>query len=233
MESRFGRHVLRGGTLLRHVARAMMIGWLLWSAPHVAAQNDHEDHRHDDVLGEVISPDIERRKIDEAKIDSEWLEVGLFAGVLSVEDFGSNDVYGARFAVHVTEDIFLEANLGISTLQETSYEMLSGDIQLLTDDERDLQYYNLNVGVNLFPGEIYLGNWAFKNNFYLIGGAGNTHFASNDHFSYLFGGGFRLFVTDWLGFHVDFRNHVMEHSIFGEDKKIQNLESHLGFTLFL
>jgi hypothetical protein len=31
---------------------------------------------------------------------------------------------------------------------------------------------------------------------------------------------------------MDFRNHVMEHEIFGEEKKIQNLEGHMGLSLF-
>ncbi|HYQ71470.1 MAG TPA: outer membrane beta-barrel domain-containing protein, partial [Gammaproteobacteria bacterium] len=42
----------------------------------------------------VITPDLERRTITEADIDSEDFEVGVFVGIMSVEDFGSNVVYG-------------------------------------------------------------------------------------------------------------------------------------------
>ncbi len=218
MESRLQHFVL---------ACLMAIG-----TPCVFAAED--DSRDRSVLDDVISPDLERRKIDEDKIDTETFEIGFFAGVLSVEDFGSNDVYGARMATYVSEDVFIEATLGISTLQETSYETLSGETRLLSDEQRQLIYYDVNVGLNLFPGEIYLGSWgAYNSVYYIIGGAGNTQFADNEYFTFQFGGGFRLFVTDWLGLHIDFRNHVMEHSIFGENKKIQNLESHIGLTLFL
>ena len=36
----------------------------------------------------VIEPDVERREIEPARIDTEDFEVGIFAGQISVEDFG-------------------------------------------------------------------------------------------------------------------------------------------------
>ncbi|HEY7771584.1 MAG TPA: outer membrane beta-barrel domain-containing protein [Marinagarivorans sp.] len=184
------------------------------------------------LLGDVVQPDIERRKVKEALIDSENFEFGFYAGVMAFEDFGSNDVYGLRLAFHVTEDWFVEANYGFSKLQETSYEQLSGAAPILTDDQRDMSYYNLNLGYNLLPGEVYIGNRAFNSNFYLMFGAGNTLFADEDYFTYNFGGGLRLFLTDWIAMHWDVRNHLMTHARFGKEKEIQNLETHVGLTLF-
>ena len=213
MESRLKRIVL---TLL-----------LLAPLPSVWAQED--DKR---LLEDIVSPDIKRRKIEEDKIDSENIEIGFFAGVKSVEDFGTNDVYGGRIALHITEDIFLEANLGLSTIQKTSYELLSGGTRLLSDSERELKYYNLSLGYNFMPGEIFIRNWAFSSNFYLVGGAGNTLFANNEYFTYHFGAGLRVFVTDWVALRTDFRNHIMTHAIFGDDKEIQNIELLVGATVF-
>ena len=184
------------------------------------------------VLDDVISPDLERRKIDEAKLDSENIEVGFYAGVISVEDFGSNDLYGARLGLAITEDFFIEANIATATLGTTAFEDLSGGTLLLTDDDREMIYYNLGLGINVFPGEIYLGRWAFNSNLYIIGGAGNTEFADTEYFTYYFGAGWRLFLTAWLALRTDFRNHIMEHELFGEPKKIQNIEGHMGLTLF-
>ncbi|WP_053980468.1 outer membrane beta-barrel domain-containing protein [Marinagarivorans algicola] len=184
------------------------------------------------LLADVVQPDIERRDIEEAEIDAENWEFGFYAGVLSFEDFGSNDVYGVRIAYHISEDWFAEANYGISKLQKSSSEKIAGFPPLLTDDERDLSYYNLNLGFNLLPGELFIGKWAFNSSFYFILGAGNTLFASDEYFTYNVGGGLRLFVTDWIAMHWDVRNHLMTHALFGEDKDIQNLETHLGVTLF-
>jgi hypothetical protein len=60
----------------------------------------------------VIEPEVDRREIKEAKIDTENFEVGIFAGEISVEDFGVNRVAGATFAYHITEGFFLELGAG-------------------------------------------------------------------------------------------------------------------------
>ena len=69
-------------------------------------------------------PDVERREINTAEIDTENFEVGFFAGQMSVEDFGVNTVAGARFAYHITEGFFVEMAAGRTTTEETSFERL-------------------------------------------------------------------------------------------------------------
>ena len=49
-----------------------------------------------DPLGDIIAPDLERREIKEARVDTENWEVGAFVGVMAIEDFGTGAVYGAR-----------------------------------------------------------------------------------------------------------------------------------------
>jgi outer membrane beta-barrel protein len=186
---------------------------------------------NDQVIDDIVKPDIQRRTIDEDKIDSEDLEIGFYAGILSVEDFGSNDVYGLRMAYHISESMFIEGTYGLSKTQKTTAETLDR-LVLLTDEQRELSYYSLNFGYNLLPGEHYLGRWAFNTNFYIVAGAGSTLFADEEYFTYNFGGGLRFFATDWLALHVDFRNYVFTHTLFGNDKKVQNLEASLGATLF-
>src|SRR5690606_28344653 len=110
------------------------------------AQDD--DASEDDELEQIITPDIQRRTIKEDDLDSENFELGVFFGLLSIEDFGTNTVQGFTFAYHITEDFFLEAAYGTSKTEKTSYELLSGGVELLTDDERDLAYYNLSLGYN-------------------------------------------------------------------------------------
>ncbi|WP_188152434.1 outer membrane beta-barrel domain-containing protein [Teredinibacter waterburyi] len=199
----------------------------------LAQSDDESGTNSESVLEAVINPDLERRDIIEAKVDSENFEFGLFTGVMSVEDFGTNDVYGVRAAFHITEDLFMEAAYGTTTTTETSYELLSGGTPLLTEDQRTLNYYNLSVGINLLPGEVFVGRkYAFNTAYYVIGGAGNTQFGDNEYFTYNFGGGFRLFFTDWVALRLDVRNHLFTHNLLGEDKSIQNLETHLGLSLY-
>lgn len=182
---------------------------------------------------QVIQPEIERRKIDIDKIDTEDFEIGIFAGLLSVEDFGANMVVGARGAYHISEDIFVEAAYAKSDTTETSYERLSGGAQLLTAAERQLTYYNISLGYNVLPGEAFIGkNWAFNTALYVIGGVGSTKFAGDDRFTVNFGAGYRFLATDWLAMHVDVRDHIFDTDLLGSAKTAHNLEFSGGITVF-
>ena len=183
--------------------------------------------------GQVIDPEVERREIKEPAIDKEDFEIGAFVGIMSIEDFGSDVVYGARLAYHVTEGFFVEATVGQSEAGLTSFEVLSGGAPIIADDERDFTYYNLNVGYNLLPGEGFVGEGrAYNTSFYLIAGLGSTRFAGDDRFTVNFGAGYRFLLTDSIALHVDFRDHLFDIDILGEDKTTHNLEGHLGVTVF-
>ena len=181
----------------------------------------------------VIEPDIERREIATARIDTEDFEVGIFAGQMSVEDFGVNTVVGARFAYHITEGFFVELAAGQTDTERTSFERLSGAAQLLTDSERDYAYYNLSLGYNIFPGESFIGkNRALNTSLYVIGGVGKTTFAGDDRFTVNVGLGMRLMPLDWLAVHADIRDHVFDIDLLGQEKTAHNLEAHVGVTFF-
>jgi outer membrane beta-barrel protein len=181
----------------------------------------------------VVQPEIARRDIVEPEIDSEDFEIGGYVGFLSIEDFGTSPVYGLRLAYHVTESFFLEAALGTSDADETSFELLSGNVRLLTDDQREFTYYNLSLGYNVLPGEVFLGgSHAFNSQFYIIAGVGSTRFAGNDEYTINFGAGYRLLLTDWLSLHIDTRDHMFDSDLFGEEKTTHNIELHGGLTLF-
>jgi outer membrane beta-barrel protein len=181
----------------------------------------------------VIDPVVERREIKVAKIDSENVEVGVFYGALSIEDFGTNPVSGLTAAFHVTEDIFFQAAYGRSKAGRTSYETLGGDVQLLTPSERRFTYYSLSLGYNLFPGEVYIGrSLAMNSSLYLLGGVGSTKFAGDQRFSVNFGAGYRLLPTDWLAIHIDVQDRVFQSDLLGRDKLTNNIGAHLGVTAF-
>jgi outer membrane beta-barrel protein len=191
------------------------------------------DDAPNDDTGPVISPELERRTITEADIDSEDFEVGAFVGVMSIEDFGSNVVYGARAAYHITEDFFAEAAIGRTEAGDTSFETLSGGAQILTDSQRELTYYNLSLGYNILPGEAFIGNGhAFNSALYLIAGVGNTEFADDSHFTINVGAGYRFLVNDWVALHVDFRDHIFDSDLLGKDKTTHNLEGTAGISFF-
>lgn len=182
---------------------------------------------------QVIRPEIERREIDPDQIDSEDFEIGFFAGMLSIEDFGTNAVFGGRAMYHVTEDFFIEGVYGTSEAGTTSYENLSGGAQLLADEDRQYSYYSLSVGYNMLPGEAFVWkNYAMTSAFYLIGGAGNTDFAGSTRFTLNFGVGYRLLLNDTFALHVNARDHLFDNDITGESKVTHNFELSTGLSVF-
>jgi len=211
--------------------------WLRGSDEAAAAAAEEPGAAEPDAAGaappKVIEPEVERRKVKVNRMDAENIELGGFYGALSIEDFGTNPVYGIRAAYHVTEDVFFEASFGRSKAGKTSYETLSGDVELLTDDERRFTYYNLSLGYNILPGEVYIGrDLAMNSALYLLGGIGSTKFAGDQRFSVNFGAGYRVLPTDWLAIHIDVQDIVFQSDLLGKDKLTNNIAAHLGATVF-
>jgi outer membrane beta-barrel protein len=181
----------------------------------------------------VIEPNVKRREVKEADIDTENFEVTAFLGLLSIEDFGTDAVYGVRLDYHVTEDIFVEGAIGTSTAGTTSFENIGANTPLLTDSEREYTYYTVALGYNLLPGEAFIGRKrAYNTALYVIAGAGNTRFAGDDQFTITWGAGYRIVVKDWMAVHMDFRDHMFSLDITGQDKTANNFEASLGLAFF-
>ncbi len=220
--------------LLLTASLAALPGCAMFGGERQAAvPDDAEVETSDRAVEPIIEPEVERREIARPRIDTEDFEAGAYVGIMSIEDFGTNAVYGVRLAYHVNEDLFVEATFGRSQAGKTSYERLSGSVELLTDSERDYQYYALSLGWNALPGEIFLGaNRAYNATLYLIGGIGSTRFAGDDRFTANAGLGYRLLITDAIAVHLDFRDQIFDIDLLGSSKTSHNLETHLGLTAF-
>lgn len=208
--------------------RLLLIGAAALSMGATAQEDDTGD-----VLDKIITPDMERRHIREDQLDTENFELGLYGGYMSIEDFGGSWGWGARAAFHITEDFFLEGNYGEHEAGLSTLEIGAG-LPALTDEQRQYSYYNLNLGYNLFPGEIFISDGlAFNSTFYLVAGAGNTTFADNEHFTYSFGAGYKVYFTDWFNMHIDVRDHVFERELLGFNKKwVNNLQANIGLAFY-
>ena len=234
-----GLRILLLSALLALSGCASLRNWLDRDEPRTETEESQDEAAQasaDEVEEQpprVIEPEVERRTVKVPKIDNENFELGAVFGALSVEDFGTNPVYGVTAAFHVTEDFFFQAEAGRSTAGKTSFETLGGNIQLLTGDERRFTYYNLALGYNFLPGEVFLGRGrAMTSSFYLMGGIGSVDFAGDEKFTVSFGAGYRVLPTDWLAIHVRMQDRVFDSDLLGESKLTNNLEANIGLTVF-
>lgn len=198
-----------------------------------ADKNANQDNSLNQIIQQepIIQPEVKRREVKNSDIASDNFEITAALGLLSIEDFGVNPVYVVRLDYHVTEDFFFEGSFGYSKAGTTSYETLSGGVSLLTDSQRDYSYYMISLGYNLFPGEAFVGrNHAYNTALYLIGGAGVTDFAGDNHFTTTVGAGYRVNFTDRIGMHLDVRDHIFNIDVTGQDKSSNNIEFTLGIT---
>ncbi len=134
-----------------------------------------------------------RRKITVPKIRSSNIELG--GDLRRPLDRGLRHPPRLRAAAayHITEDFFFQGEAGRSNAGRTSFETLSGNIQLLTESERRFTYYDLSLGYNFLPGEAFIGRGlAMTSAFYLLGGIGGTDFAGDTKFTVNFGAGYRV-----------------------------------------
>jgi outer membrane beta-barrel protein len=181
----------------------------------------------------VVEPQVERRSITVPHVHARNLELGGYYGELSIADFGAQPVAGARLDYHITEDFFFEATYGRAKAGKTSFEELSGNVQLLSEAERRFTYYNVSLGYNLLPGEVFIGHdLAMTSALYAIGGIGEVTFAGDENFAVNFGAGFRVLPTDWLAIHIDVQDIVFRSDDIGNAQLKNNLQATIGATVF-
>ncbi len=181
----------------------------------------------------IVEPQVKRRKVKVPSIKAKDFEVGAYFGALSIQDFGVNPIYGVRAAYQVSEDLFLEGYLARSKAGTTSLEDVFPEITVLNNAGRQFTYYDIDLGYNVLPGEIFLGRGrAFNSALYVTAGMGDVKFAGRDQFAVNFGVGERIVLTDWLAVHVDVRDHIFETDVTGRTKNVDNIEATLGLTTF-
>ncbi len=181
---------------------------------------------------QLIQPEIKRTEYHSVRIKADDFEVGVYTGLLAVEDFTVNSMIGVRASYHMTEDFFLELAYGATKVGKSSYER--GTFSVLTDEKRNLTYYTISIGYNMLPGEVFIGSKkAFNTDLYLAAGVGSVKFAGNEVFDLTYGWGYRFVAADWWDIHLGMR----VHSFVQPDIQVgvlnsTNIELHTGVAVY-
>ena len=206
--------------------RALACTTLLFCAGHAFAADPPKN------ADQVVVPQVDRRDVGVPHFPSNDFELGLFTGTYATQNFGSSLVYGARAGYHITEDFFVEGVYAQTNVSDELYrQILPGGI-FPSQTER-LSYYNFSVGVNILPGEIFLGRrLARPAALYLIGGVGSTKFDDQTRPTFNFGFGYRVMLANWAAIQLDLRDHVFSLDLLGTRRTTQNVELTGGLSFF-
>ena len=211
--------------ICRFFLSLVFLGIWLPTASQAAEKNEEDQNS-------LIEPQIERSEFNESIIDSEDFELTAYVGILSVEDFGTNSVLGIKLAYHVNEDVLVQFDYGLSEAGKTSFEVLSGT-PFFSDEKRQLEYYLVNLGFNLLPGEAFVTDAStFNTSFYVMAGIGSTQFAGDDRFTLNLGTGYRVLFADAFSFSIDFSDLIFNIDVLGENKVAHNLKYTIALSWF-
>jgi len=176
---------------------------------------------------DIVKADTEQDLIKDADIKNTSMSVGIYTGLINYENFNSNYLVGLTFSYPFDEHVFIDAEFGVSSINDTEYRNIG--LPLLSEEETDVQFYNVLVGYNILPGEVY---WSREktliSSFYLIGGVGSISFDNNNYVSVQFGAGFKMGLDKNKSIRFEARDRLFDTDILGTDKLSNNIEFHLG-----
>ena len=179
---------------------------------------------------QAVVPQVDRRDIKLPKFPNNDFEVGLYGGVYSTQNFGSSVAGGMRLGYHITEDFFVEGAFGTTKVSDEAFRrILPGGI--FTGDTEKLVYSNLNVGMNVLPGEVFLGgSYAMPSQVFILAGGGTTRFNGQRMQTVDFGVGVKVYVKDWFAVRVDMRDNIYTLDLLGKRDRTQNVELNAGLS---
>ena len=162
-------------------------------------------------------------------IDTEYFDVGVFAGVINIEDFSSDLVYGINATFNTDENFFmqlnyLEADASLSSFEESQGKIFSGG-------DRTFRHFDFLVGYNLFQGELFLSEAnARLSSLYLVAGIGDTDFGGEGSFTYTIGIGYQIALTRDIILRFDYRDYIYNTNLIGDDKYTHNTQLSGGLS---
>lgn len=179
----------------------------------------------------VVEPQVARRDLKLPDYPSRDIEVGLFAGSYSTQNFGTSGVSGIRLGYHITEDFFVTGQYGTTKVSDESFrQILPGGV--FVNRTETLKYYTLAMGYNLLPGEVFFGAANAKlSQGYLIVGAGSTNFADQRKQTIDLGFGLRLLWNQRFALQTEVRDHMFSLDLLGRRDTTHNPEVTFGLTV--
>lgn len=177
----------------------------------------------------VIDPDKKVASANPAALDTEHFEVGFYTGLMSVEDFNTNPVFGASLRYYINEKFLVEGSVGTSETERANTE---GNLDF--NPERDFSYVSISGGYQFLKGRSFWGKKRkYNTGLYVLGGIEQVDFADETNTGFVIGVSYKTVLTDWLTINFDLKDHIVSRDFIGDSKTTQNTEMIFGInTIF-
>ena len=154
---------------------------------------------------------------------------------MSIEDFGTNFVYGVRASYHITEDFPVEAAYGGTEANEklTTKPSVVGpnDLPTASGVLITLQHFTWLQPVSRRSLHREAGMPSIRRSMSLpVSAIPSSPMTAT--LRSMAGAGYRFLLTDWMALHVDVRDYIFKSDLFGNDKTTNNMEFTGGLTFF-
>src|SRR5690606_16530366 len=162
-------------------------------------------------------------------LDTEYFDIGFFTGIINIEDFNSELLYGINATFRASEDFFLQFNYlqadsNLSSFELSQGQLFSGNVLLFTHYDFLIVYY-------IFLGEFFSsGNRATLSALYVVGGVGVTEFGGEGNFTYTLGIGYQVALKRRYIVRADVRDYFYQSNLLLKGKDTHNIQFSLGLS---
>lgn len=176
----------------------------------------------------IIEPNKSAPQLQAAAIDTENFELGVYTGLLSIEDFNTNVVTGIAFNYHLSNRFILQAAYGETEVDQAAFEKVANGKFL---NDYDFTYFDLTIGYKILDGRSFMGKrHKYNSALYFLGGAADVSFADNNEIGIVLGTSYRTVITDWMTLNIDIRNTTVDMQLIDVTRKTNNTELNVGLN---
>lgn len=214
------------------LAAAPLLGLSLLAARSASAQCVDESLK-EELVGGRHYRGVQDRLFTKALRHELSAMGGWYAGDL----YSGAPVYGGAYTFHFSEDLGLEASY-LRTHRRSdlidAFQKSNVVPRQLVVSESPMNLYFGHLVWSLAYGKIrWFGSGISRFDLYLAAGAGITDDGTGRGLTGSGGLGFQIYLTKWLGFRVDVRDHVLQQQVLGVDQIVNDVLATGGLSVFL
>ena len=162
-------------------------------------------------------------------------ELTLLGGIYAADLLSASYLVSGALTYHVTEELGLEASFG--------YSRADSELVRIIEQDRGISLIRIDAPVFLYQGHLlwtlaygklrWFGSEIGRFDIRLAIGGGITDNQTSRGLTGSAGLGASFFIGEWFAIRIDVRDQILEQSILGESRIVNNLTATLGLSFFI